>query len=58
MGVIPKEKINQLPISLVTSKDNLVVDVANGKGDAVEIFINRTTFLKLSVMIRPNRPVS
>jgi virginiamycin B lyase len=41
MGVIPKERINQLPISLDTSKDNLIVDGTNGKGDTVDIFIHK-----------------
>lgn len=39
LGVIPKEKINQLPISLSTSKDKMSIDSKNGKGDTVDVSI-------------------
>ena len=41
LGVIPKEKINQLPISLSTSKDAVTIDSKNGKGDTVDVFIDK-----------------
>jgi virginiamycin B lyase len=39
IGVVHKDKINSLPISISTSKDSLVVDKTTGKGDAVDIYI-------------------
>ncbi len=41
LGVIPKEKLNQLPISLSTSKDKMSIDSKNGKGDTIDIFISK-----------------
>jgi virginiamycin B lyase len=41
LGVIPKEKINQLPISLSTSKDAVTINGKNGKGDTVDVFIDK-----------------
>jgi virginiamycin B lyase len=41
LGVIPREKISQLPISLSTSKDAVTIDSKNGKGDAIDIFIDK-----------------
>jgi virginiamycin B lyase len=39
IGVVHKDKINSLPISMSISKDTLAVDKATGKGDAVDIYI-------------------
>ncbi len=39
LGVIPKEKLNQLPVSLNTSKDSMVIDSKLGKGDSVDVYI-------------------
>ncbi|MGN6823086.1 MAG: Vgb family protein [Candidatus Nitrosocosmicus sp.] len=41
IGVVHKDKINSLPISISTSKDTLTVDKSTGKGDAVDIYIYR-----------------
>ncbi len=39
LGVIPKEKLNQIPISLSTSKDKMIVDSTNDNGDTIDVFI-------------------
>ncbi|MGN6560904.1 MAG: Vgb family protein, partial [Candidatus Nitrosocosmicus sp.] len=41
IGVVHKDKINSLPISISTSKDTLAIDKSTGKGDAVDIYIYR-----------------
>ncbi|HYO06536.1 MAG TPA: hypothetical protein VER14_06105, partial [Phototrophicaceae bacterium] len=46
LGVIPKEKQNQLPISLDTSKDRVVIDSKTGKGDTVDILIYKNNISK------------
>jgi virginiamycin B lyase len=46
LGVIPKEKQNQLPISLDTSKDRVVIDRKTGKGDTVDILIYKNNLSK------------
>ncbi len=44
LGVIPKEKINQLPISLFTSKDKMTIDRTTGKGDTIGVSIYNNNF--------------
>jgi len=44
LGVIPKEKMNQFPISLSTSKDPMIIDSNTGKGDIIDVYINRNNF--------------
>ena len=39
IGVLHKEKMNNLPITISTSKDNVSLDKASGKGDTVDILI-------------------
>lgn len=41
IGVVHKDKINLLPISISTSKDKMVLDRAAAKGDTVDIFIHK-----------------
>jgi len=43
IGVVHKDKINSLPISISTSKDTLIVDKSTGKGDAVDIYIYKNS---------------
>ncbi|MGN6623762.1 MAG: Vgb family protein, partial [Candidatus Nitrosocosmicus sp.] len=43
IGVVHKDKINSLPISISTSKDTLTVDKSIGKGDAVDIYIYKNS---------------
>ena len=39
IGFIPKEKLDDLPISFSTSKDKIILDSNNGKGDTIDISI-------------------
>lgn len=39
IGFIPKEKLDDIPISFSTSKDKVILDSKNGKGDTVDISI-------------------
>jgi virginiamycin B lyase len=39
IGVVHKGKMSLLPISLSTSKNKIVIDKANGKGDIVDIYL-------------------
>ncbi|HVH96082.1 MAG TPA: hypothetical protein VM682_03980, partial [Bacillus sp. (in: firmicutes)] len=39
IGVLHKEKMNNLPITLSLSKNNISLDKASGKGDSVDILI-------------------
>ena len=39
IGVLPKEKMNSLPISLSVSKDKMVVDSKRNKGDTIDVSI-------------------
>ncbi len=39
LGVIPKEKLDQIPITLSVSKDKMIIDGKNKTGDAIDIFI-------------------
>ena len=39
IGVLPKEKMNSLPISLSVSKDKMVIDSKGGKGDTIDVSI-------------------
>jgi virginiamycin B lyase len=39
IGVLPKEKINNLPISLSVSKDKMVIDSKRNKGDTIDVSI-------------------
>jgi len=41
LGVIPKEKLNQIPITLSVSKDKMIIDGKNKTGDAIDIFIDK-----------------
>ena len=40
LGVIPKEKLDQIPITLSVSKDKMIIDGKNKTGDAIDIFID------------------
>jgi virginiamycin B lyase len=39
IGVLPKEKMNSLPISLSVSKDKMVIDSKRNKGDTIDVSI-------------------
>ena len=39
LGVITKDRLDQIPITLGVSKDRLVLDSKNNKGDAIDIYI-------------------
>ncbi len=41
LGVIPKEKLDQIPITLSVSKDKMIIDGKNKTGDAIDIFIDK-----------------
>lgn len=41
LGVIPKEKIEQIPISVSTSKDKISIDSSNNTGDSVEVYVSK-----------------
>ncbi len=41
LGVIPKEKFDQIPITLSVSKDKMIIDGKNKTGDAIDIFIDK-----------------
>ncbi|MGD9671895.1 MAG: hypothetical protein AB7U98_00275 [Candidatus Nitrosocosmicus sp.] len=41
LGMIPKEKIEQIPISVSTSKDKIRIDSSNGSGDRVEVYVSK-----------------
>jgi len=41
LGVIPKEKLDQIPITLSVSKDKVVLDRNNNKSDSVDIYIHK-----------------
>ena len=41
LGVIPKEKLDQIPITLSVSKDKMIIDGKNKTGDAIDIFIGK-----------------
>lgn len=43
LGVIPKEKTEQIPISVSTSKDKISIDTLNNVGDIVEVYVGSTT---------------
>lgn len=40
LGVIPKDRFDQIPISLEVSKDKLVLDSKNNKSDIIDIYIS------------------
>jgi virginiamycin B lyase len=44
LGVIPKEKLDQIPITLSISKDKMNINSQNKTGDAIDIFINKNIF--------------
>jgi virginiamycin B lyase len=44
LGVIPKEKLDQIPIILSVSKDKMIIDGQNKTGDAIDIFIDKNSF--------------
>ena len=44
LGVIPKEKLDQIPITLSVSKDKMIIDGKNRTGDAIDIFIDKNIF--------------
>ncbi|MBA3749844.1 MAG: hypothetical protein H0X03_02940 [Nitrosopumilus sp.] len=44
IGVLHKEKMNQFPISLSTSKDPMIIDSNTGKGDIIDVYVNRNNF--------------
>lgn len=44
LGVIPKEKLDQIPITLSVSKDKMNINSQNKTGDAIDIFINKNIF--------------
>lgn len=39
LGMIPANKLNQIPISIEVSKDSITVDSTNRKGDTLEVYI-------------------
>jgi hypothetical protein len=41
LGIIPKEKIEQIPISVSPPKDKISIDSSNGTGDSVEVFVSK-----------------
>ena len=41
LGIIPKEKLDQIPITLSVSKDKVVLDRNNNKSDSVDIYIHK-----------------
>ncbi len=41
LGVIPKEKIEQIPIFVSTSKDKISIDSSNNTGDSVEVNVSK-----------------
>ncbi|MDN5845423.1 MAG: hypothetical protein L0H53_04020 [Candidatus Nitrosocosmicus sp.] len=42
LGVISKEKIEQIPISVYTSKDKIRIDSSNNIGDSVEVYVSKS----------------
>lgn len=43
LGVISKDRLDQIPITLGVSKDRLVLDSKNNKGDTIDIHIYKNT---------------
>lgn len=43
LGVIPKDKIDHLPLSLSISKEKMIIDSKNGIGDSVEVYIKKNS---------------
>ena len=43
VGVIPKEKLDQIPITLSVSKDRMIIDSKNNTGDTIDIFIDKNS---------------
>ena len=41
IGVIKKEKMDKFPILISVSKDKMILDGKTGRGDSVDIFVNR-----------------
>lgn len=39
IGVIKNDKVNQLPVILSTTKDKVVLDPINNKGDAIDLYL-------------------
>ena len=50
LGVIPKEKLDQIPITLSVSKDKMTIDGKNKTGDAIDIFINKNILNTSKIM--------
>ena len=50
LGVIPKEKLDQIPITLSVSKDKMTIDRKNKTGDAIDIFINKNILNTSKIM--------
>lgn len=41
LGVIPKGRINQLPIFVSTTDDSMVIDSKTGKCDNIDVYVHR-----------------
>lgn len=50
LGVIPKDKLDQIPITLSVSKDKMIVDSQNKTGDAIDIFIDKNILNTSKIM--------
>ena len=50
LGVIPNEKLDQIPITLSVSKDKMTIDGKNKTGDAIDIFINKNILNTSKIM--------
>ena len=50
LGVIPKEKLDQIPITLSVSKDKMIINGKNRTGDAIDIFLDKNIFNTSKIM--------
>ena len=58
LGVIPKGRINQLPIFVSTTDDSMVIDSKTGKGDNIDVYVHRNNNTTVANSDLINNPIS
>ncbi len=53
LGVIPKDKLDQIPIALAVSKNNITLDRESNRGDGLDIYVYNTLSSNLSTTTTP-----
>jgi virginiamycin B lyase len=53
LGVITKNRLDQIPIALGVSKSNITLDREDSRGDALDIYVYNTLSSNLSITTNP-----